>query len=153
VHGALAKGNIARLAPWARSPWPLPLAGLTAPRSLVSDRNLASAVHFALAAPTPLQAVFHVDDGSPISLARIVACMRAALGRSAGQFSLPGPFMRPALALLPRALAVQLQGGLTVSSRRLAEACWRPVETTESGLARTVLGGTPAMNTSAPWHG
>jgi nucleoside-diphosphate-sugar epimerase len=140
VHGALAKGNMNRLAAWARSPWPLPLAGLTAPRSLVSDRNLASAVEFALTAPDARAALFHVDDGTPLSLAEIVAAMRAALGRPAGLFNPPAALMRPALALLPQALALQLSGGLTVSSQRLADSGWRPVEGSRDGLARTVFG-------------
>jgi UDP-glucose 4-epimerase len=140
VHGALAKGNMARLAAWARSPWPLPLAGLTAPRSLVSDRNLASAVDFALATPDARGAVFHVDDGMPMSLAEIVAAMRSALGRPAGLFSPPAALMRPALALLPPTLSLQLFAGLTVSGQRLAGSGWRPVETSDEGLGRTVLG-------------
>jgi nucleoside-diphosphate-sugar epimerase len=140
VHGALAKGNMNRLAAWARSPWPLPLAGLTAPRSLVSDRNLASAVEFAVTAPDARGALFHVDDGTPMSIAEIVAAMRAALGRPAGLFGASAPMLGPALALLPRGLSQQLSGGLTLSARRLADSGWRPVETSHEGLARTVLG-------------
>src|SRR5436309_890575 len=62
VYGPGAKGNLARLTRFARSPWPLPVAGLTARRSLLALENLAAAIDTVLAAPAPLRRALIVAD-------------------------------------------------------------------------------------------
>src|SRR2546430_8267737 len=51
VYGPGVSGNMARLIRLARSPFPLPLGGVSARRSLLSLANLAAAVDCVLAAP------------------------------------------------------------------------------------------------------
>jgi nucleoside-diphosphate-sugar epimerase len=137
IHGAFAKGNMARLAALARLPLPLPLAGFTAKRSLASDRNLASAAAFALTSPVALAETFHLDDGAPLSLAEIATIMRASRGRPPRLFHLPG--MMAATGLLSPAFRQQLEQGLTVSADLIRSRGWQPVEASEAGLARMVL--------------
>src|SRR5262249_29601083 len=54
IYGPGVKGNMAQLIALARSPYPLPLAGLGARRSLVSLNSLAAAIDVVLAAPGPV---------------------------------------------------------------------------------------------------
>ena len=55
VYGPGVKANMARLAALARSPWPLPVAGLAARRSLLALDNLAAAIDTVLAAAAPIR--------------------------------------------------------------------------------------------------
>jgi nucleoside-diphosphate-sugar epimerase len=136
VHGAGAKGNMARLARLARLPLPLPLANLHGRRSIVSDRNLASAVVFALehrvAGPR------HVDDGEPLSLPQMVGLMRQALGRPPAVVAPPFRLDARLVDLLAQGFAPQLLGDLIVSGATLRSEGWQPVEASAEGLARLV---------------
>src|SRR5438105_114054 len=91
VYGPGAKGNMARLIALARSRLPLPLAGLTARRSLLSLENLVAAIGLLLAAPGPLRRPFIVADPGPLSVPEMIAAMRRGLGRKPGLFPVPAP--------------------------------------------------------------
>ena len=71
VHGAHVRG-VALLARLAATPLPLPLplGGLNARRSIVSDRNLASAVAFVLERPQVQMITALVADAAPLPLPR-----------------------------------------------------------------------------------
>src|SRR5262249_41590782 len=79
TYGRGAPGSLRRLLELACSPWPLPLAGLANRRSLLSIRNLASALATVLSAPNAPSGVFHVQDGPPLSTTEIVSAYREAL--------------------------------------------------------------------------
>lgn len=138
VHGAGAKGNVARLAALARLPLPLPLAGFRGARSLVSDQNLAAAAAFCLADPAARGRTFHVDDGSALTVGTMVGMMRAALGRGPGLFELPGRLLAATVSRLSPGLRDQLDRPLIISSAALRDTGWAPVEPSAEGLARTV---------------
>ena len=55
VYGPGVKGNMAQLMRLARSPYPLPINGFTARRSLLALENLAAAVEVLLTAPGTLR--------------------------------------------------------------------------------------------------
>lgn len=129
VYGPGVKANMARLVGLAALPIPLPLAGLQGRRSVVSDRNLASAAAFAL---TTEPGTFHVDDGAPLTVPDLIAAMRA--GRNPGLFAFPGTSSL-LKALAPR-FADQLARDLIVTSAALRQRGWAPVETSAAGLAR-----------------
>lgn len=132
IYGPRVKANMARLLQLARLPLPLPLANLKGRRSVVSDRNFASAVAFVLRGET---GTFHVDDGAPLSVPDLIAALRASLGRKPGLFAVPGtPSLLQAFA--PR-FADQLARDLVVTSAALRARGWQPVETSAAGLART----------------
>src|SRR5262249_20057096 len=76
VYGPGVKGNIARLLAFARSPWPLPVAGLAARRSLLGLDNLAAAIDTVLAVPMPLRRAFIAADPQALTIAEMIAAMR-----------------------------------------------------------------------------
>ena len=82
VYGPGVKGNMAALLRLARSPWPLPLGGLAAKRSLLSVDNLASAIDAVLRAPGPLRRPFIVADPEPVT---VPEHRRRAAGRARPQ--------------------------------------------------------------------
>ncbi len=81
VYGRGVKGNIAALATLARTPMPLPFAGLDNRRSLLALDNLVSAISLVLGAKEAANETFLVADAEPISVAGLVAAMREGLGR------------------------------------------------------------------------
>jgi UDP-glucose 4-epimerase len=82
VYGKGVKGNIAALTTLARTPMPLPFAGLDNRRSLLALDNLVSALALALGARDALNETFLVADAEPISVADLVSAMREGLGRA-----------------------------------------------------------------------
>lgn len=138
VHGAGAKANMARLARLAASPWPLPIGGLQGRRSIVSDRNLASAVAHLLAAGPAAPRVVHVHDGEPLDVAQMIAAMRRALGRRAGVMTPPLALDRRLVQLMSARLDAQLAQDLVVTDDALRASGWQPPETSQQGLARMV---------------
>jgi nucleoside-diphosphate-sugar epimerase len=138
VHGAYVRANLALLAKAAASPLPLPFGGLNARRSIVSDRNLASAVAYLLEQPQQGMLTALVADAEALSGTDIVIKLRAAAGRP--------PRLMTATAWLPPLLAAigqrqiwdSLAGRLELAPRRLAALGWQPVEPSDAGLARTI---------------
>jgi len=57
IYGPGVKGNMAQLIKLVRSPFPLPLASLTARRSLLALENLSAAIETVLAAPGTLRRI------------------------------------------------------------------------------------------------
>jgi UDP-glucose 4-epimerase len=140
VHGAHVRGNLALLARVAAMPLPLPLplGGLNARRSIVSDRNLASAVAHIAEQRRPRMITALVADAQPLTVSEIVAKLRAAAGRT------------PRLVAMPQLLSVllamsgqsrlwdSLSGRLELAPQRLAALGWQPMETSDAGLGRTM---------------
>lgn len=141
VHGAGAKANMARLAGLARLPVPLPIGSLSGRRSLVSDRNLAAAVGFALTDDRAQGGLFHVTDGVALTVPAMIGAMRRSLGRGPAVFSLPFGLDATLVRLALPGLHDQLGRDLVADNARLAAAGWSPVETSAAGLARLVQAG------------
>jgi len=137
VYGPGVKGNMASLMALARSPWPLPLGGLKARRSLLALDNLTAAVEAVLRAPGPLRRPFIVADPEPVTVPEIVTALRAGLGRSPGLLPVPAPLLKMAATSMGRREAYErLAGSLVASPAALAELGWVPVTTTPDGLRR-----------------
>jgi nucleoside-diphosphate-sugar epimerase len=137
TYGPGVKGNMAQLMRLARSPYPLPLGGLKARRSLLSLDNLVEAIGAVLAAPDPLRRPLIVADPEPVTVAEMVAAMRRGLGRSPLLIPVPTPAFRPFLSLAGRPeLYEQLTGSLMVDTAALRRVGWRPSTETAAGLAR-----------------
>src|SRR6185437_5499315 len=79
VYGPGVEGNMARLIKLARSPYPLPLAGLKAEHSLLAVDNLVEAVDTVLAADVPLRRPLIVADLKPLTLGAMIAALRQGL--------------------------------------------------------------------------
>jgi nucleoside-diphosphate-sugar epimerase len=136
VYGPGAQGNVARLIKLARSPYPLPLAGLKARHSLLALDNLVEAVDRILAAPAPLRRPYIVADPTPLTVGEIVAALRQGLGRRAGLFYVPRPMLKAALRAAGQAAdAEPLFGSLIADPSALKALDWAPPVATQQGLA------------------
>jgi nucleoside-diphosphate-sugar epimerase len=144
VYGPGAQGNIARLIRLARSPYPLPLAGLKSRHSLLALDNLAEAVDRVLAVPAPLRRPFIVADPKPLTVGEIVAALRQGLGRRAGLFYLPRPMLKAALRAAGHAGNYEpLFGSLVADPSALTGLDWTPPVATQQGLASLAQHSTP----------
>jgi nucleoside-diphosphate-sugar epimerase len=136
VYGPNAVGNLLTLLKACDRRLPLPLAGIENRRSVISVRNLASAVSLTLRHPAPIGTYF-VSDGEDISTAQMVAQMSRALGRRARLFPVPTVLLGAARRLPKIGLALRrLTGSLQIDSRLIrARLGWSPVQTLEAGFA------------------
>jgi UDP-glucose 4-epimerase len=127
VVGEGAKGNLARLLALARLPVPLPFAGVDAPRSLVSRRDLAALIT-RLATDTAFDGMsLTVADPEPLSLRQMMTALRAGLGRRPGLFPFPQHAMAGLLALAGRqADAERLFTACVARPSLLLAAGWQP---------------------------
>ncbi|MBB4038787.1 UDP-glucose 4-epimerase [Microvirga flocculans] len=136
VYGPGVKGNMASLLALAQSPWPLPLGGLAARRSLLSLDNLAAAVDTLLKAPGSLRRPFIAADPEPVTIPEIVAALRKGLGRGPGLVPVPAFALKAAASLLGKGEAYErLAGSLVASPASLRALGWEPVSSTRDGLA------------------
>jgi UDP-glucose 4-epimerase len=137
VYGRGVKGNIAALATLARTPMPLPFAGLTNRRSLLALDNLISAVSHVLEADRAKNETYLVADAEPISVADLVAAMREGLGRSPHLVKVPlGAVMRLMKSVGREADWERIAGNFVVDAAKLRAIGWEPSVETRSGIAR-----------------
>lgn len=135
VYGAGVKGNMAALVRLARSPYPLPLGGLTAKRSLISLDSLSAAVDAVLNAPDPIRAALIAADPDPLSLPEMLAALRAGLGRSPGLVPMPASLVGLACRLMGREeLFARVANGLVARADGLGALGWRPAAPTRYAL-------------------
>lgn len=137
VYGPGVKANMAALLKLARLPAPLPLGGLSAKRSLLAIENLSEAVAFALTRACPARQSYIVADPEPLSVAQMLAAMRAGLGRAPGLIPVPSALLGLVARLAGRSGAYErLANGLVASPAALIKAGWRPPAETKAALAR-----------------
>jgi UDP-glucose 4-epimerase len=142
VYGAGVKGNMAALLGLARSPYPLPLGGLAARRSLISLDSLSGAVETVLRAPQPLNRALVAADPDPLSLPEMIAALRAGLGRGAGLVPVPAGLLKLACRMTGReAQFARIAEGLVARADGLAALGWHPACATRDGLARLARAG------------
>jgi UDP-glucose 4-epimerase len=142
VYGPGVKGNVARLARLARSPWPLPVAALAARRSLLALDNLAAAIDTVLTAPAPLRRAFIAADPQALTIAEMVAAMREGLGRRPGVFPLPAAMLRWMLhASGQDDIFERMSGSLVADPTALLGLGWSPPLATRAGLAALMRAG------------
>lgn len=137
VYGRGVKGNIAALATLAKTPMPLPFAGLSNRRSLLALDNLVSAISLALGAKEAANGTFLVADAEPISVADLVAAMREGLGRSPHLVKVPlGAVMRLMKSFGKEAEWERISGEFVVDASKLMGIGWRPAVATREGIVR-----------------
>jgi UDP-glucose 4-epimerase len=145
VYGPGVKANMAALVRLARFSAPLPLGGLSARRSLLAIENLAEAVAFAMSESCPARRSYIVADPEPLSVAQMLAAMRAGLGRGPGLISVPPPLLALGARLAGRGGAYErLANGLVASPAALISAGWRPPAETKAALGRLAAGRADA---------
>ncbi len=136
VYGPGVQGNMAKLIRLARSPYPLPLAGLKGEHSLLGLDNLAAAIDTVLTAPAPLKRPFIVADPKPLTIGAMIAAMRKGLGRRPGLFYVPRPLLAASLRATGQGASyTPLSGSLVADPSALQRLDWRPCGETEAGLA------------------
>ena len=136
VYGPGARGNMADLVRLACSPYPLPLAGLKARRSLLALNNLVEAIDTVLRAPGPLRRPLIVADPEPLTIGEMIAAIRHGLGRRAGLFPMPSPLFKAFLGATGQAEMYQrLSGSLVADPSALIRLGWTPPVATPAGLA------------------
>jgi UDP-glucose 4-epimerase len=137
TYGPGVKGNFARLTQLAATPYPLPLGGLTARRSILSLENLVSSIDCVLGHAEPLRQPLLVADPEPVSLPELVRIFREARGRGAGLLPVPPSILKLALRALGRSEEyARLAEPLVVSTARLRGLGWQPAVSTREGLVR-----------------
>nr|WP_295469170.1 NAD-dependent epimerase/dehydratase family protein [Mesorhizobium sp.] len=137
VYGAGMRGNLGLLLRLARTPAPLPLAGLGARRSLISAEAAARAVATLLTIPGPARPTYLAADLAPVSVPEIVAAFRRGLGRRAGLFSLPETLLKTAAALAQHGDAwAGLAASQICDPASLIAAGWVPDSDSLAGLER-----------------
>jgi len=94
VYGPGVGANFRALLALCDSPWPLPLAGASAPRSLLYVGNLADALLSAAIHPAAANDTFFVTDDSDLTVANLVARLRAKLDRPRRTFAVPRSMVR-----------------------------------------------------------
>jgi UDP-glucose 4-epimerase len=143
VYGPGVKGNMAALVDLARSPFPLPLGGIRAQRSILAVENLAAAVDVVLRLPDPIRRPLIVADSEPLTVPAMIAAMRAGLGRRPGLIPVPAGLLRAVGRLANRVEQLErLAGSLVASPEALRRAGWQPAVATRDALA--ALSRSPA---------
>jgi UDP-glucose 4-epimerase len=137
VYGPGVRGNIAQLMRLARSPFPLPLRGISARRSLLALENLSAAIEVVLKVSGPLRRAFIAADVEALTVGEMIEAMRRGLGRPPNLFALPPV----ALELLLRSAGKQelyrrVSGSLVADPSALIGLGWAPRRTTVDGLSR-----------------
>jgi UDP-glucose 4-epimerase len=150
IYGPGVKGNLARLLQLAQSPWPLPLGLCRNSRSLLARQNLIAAIHLALESPAARDQTFVVADPAPLTLAEIVAALRAGEGRSPGLVPVPAPLLALAMKAAGRDEQWRRLGGsLVADPGKLLQAGWRPVVDTRTGLGAMAQAASPRKSGTA----
>jgi UDP-glucose 4-epimerase len=141
VYGRGMKGNLARLERLARSPYPLPLGGLTGRRSLVCVDHVVDAVEMVLSHRLPLRRPLIVADTEPITVSEIIAAMRKGLGRKPGLITIPNYLLGMAAKIVgePELLRT-LTSSLVADPSALRQLGWAPRKATAAALEALTRG-------------
>ncbi len=127
IYGDGEKGNFATLHKIARLPIPLPFGGLTAQRSVLSVKNLSSAVAMALTNSRARGETFIVADPTPTTISDIIARYSASLGRSPWLIPIPERWLELSLkAIGQSAIWQQIGRPLVARPRKLLALGWKP---------------------------
>jgi nucleoside-diphosphate-sugar epimerase len=139
VYGPGVKGNFRALVKMAALPCPLPLAGLSAERSLLYVDNLSDLI-FTLSAKGRVSGVYYACDGEDVSTGDLISIIRANLGNKAGIFYVPVFAFKFIFTLVRRRdYFDKLFSELKVSNTELEKNLgWKPLYTLEQGLKLTL---------------
>jgi UDP-glucose 4-epimerase len=150
VYGPGAKGNLASLMRLTALPLPLPVGAFANRRSLVALDNLIAAVRFALENARAPNETFLVADPDALTVAELVAMLRAAQGRKPWLVPVSPTLLKSAFGLIGQGDAFdRLAGELVVDSSKLRSAGWQPVVKTETAIAAMVQAASPRKSGTA----
>jgi UDP-glucose 4-epimerase len=137
VYGKAVKGNIASLATLAKTPMPLPFAGLDNRRSLLALDNFVSAISLVLVSEQAANETFLVADAEPISVADLVSAMREGLHRPPHLVKVPlGAVKRLMKSFGKETEWERISGDFVIDASKLMGIGWRPSIATRDGIAK-----------------
>jgi UDP-glucose 4-epimerase len=137
VYGPSVKGNLASLLRIASTPWPPPFGCFSNRRSLLALENLVAAIDLALTSDACVRETFLVADLHALTLAEIVAALRAGTGKSPSLLPVSPSLFKAGLTAIGRTdIWERLGGDLVGDPSKLIGAGWRPDPDTVSALAR-----------------
>lgn len=141
VYGPGVKANFEALMRLLRNPVPLPFAGLSNRRSLVSIDNLTDFIGVCAVHPAAAGEVFLVSDGCDLSMVELLRMMARNLGGRPIQFSLPDWLLRRCAAIVGReAYARRLMESLQVDIEKNVRLLgWSPNRNVEGFIEATAL--------------
>jgi nucleoside-diphosphate-sugar epimerase len=135
VYGPGVKGNVAALATIAKTPMPLPFAGLDNRRSLLSIDNLITAVGHVLQTEGTRNETYLVADAAPISVAGMVAAMREGLSRPPQLVRMPHRAIRRLMTSFGReADWERVCGAFEINPAKLMATGWKPEIESAEGI-------------------
>jgi len=134
VYGPGAKGSFSRLMRLASRDWPLPFGALTAPRSLISVRNLCHLLLRTATAGDARGLCMLAADAETTSIAELFTLVRATRGRPSRLFGVPH---------------AMLTAGLWLAGRRRDFAGLALPCVLNGAVARDTLGWTPPYRLQA----
>jgi nucleoside-diphosphate-sugar epimerase len=139
VYGPEVAANFRALLALSDTPWPLPLAGASALRSLLYVGNLANALRVAATHPNATGETFFVTDDEDVSVSDLVARLRRRFDRRRRLFAAPRAVLRRSEQLAGREGAIaRLFEPLQASPAHLrSRLSWTPPFTLNDGLANT----------------
>lgn len=140
VYGPEVRGNFLRLLDAVSRGVPLPLASVTACRSLIGVENLVDAIVAGIRHPRAAGRVFHVADDRTLGIREVVVRLARLLDRPARLLPVPPAFLKLAGKLVGRSAEIErLVGSLKVDCTAIRETLdWRPPVSVDQGLADTV---------------
>lgn len=137
VYGAGMRGNLGLLMRLARTPAPLPLAGVLSRRSLISSDAAARTVETLLTAAMPARSTYLASDAVPVSIPGILVAFRRGLGRPPRLFAVPEALLTTAASLAGRgANWAALTASQTCNPASLVAEGWTPDPDSLAGLER-----------------
>jgi nucleoside-diphosphate-sugar epimerase len=128
VYGPNVKGNLAALVRMIKKGVPLPLAGVTNRRDLVSIYNLCDLIRMCCVHPAAAGRTFLVSDGEAISTAELIRHLAKGLDRKARLFPVPFWCLRLVASLFGKSEALEkltgdLQIDISITQNLLG---WKP---------------------------
>lgn len=142
VYGPGVRANFRALMRLAASRLPLPLGCATAPRSLISVRNLVDALLACVRAAPGAGGTYFVRDDEDLSVAELITIFRATQGRPPRLVPIPQPWLRAAAFVLGRGEMIRrLFDPLQLDrSRIFRELGWQPPWPARTELQATYRG-------------
>lgn len=139
VWGPGVRANFLSMLRWARSPWPLPLRGAVAPRSMAYLDHVVEALLHLARAEGVAGRTFFVADEVDRSVAEWIEAVRRLEGRSPRLVAVPPWLVRTAAASVGRSGAYdRLYRESRVSAAALQATGWSASVPFETGLRRTL---------------
>ena len=119
-------------------------------RSLLARQNLIGAIHLALGTPAAIGETYIVADPEPLTLAEIVAALRAGEGRGPGLLPVPAALLAACdEGAGPRARNGSASAARWWPTRQAHGAGWQPAIETRDGLMAMAQAASPRKSGTA----